>query len=120
MGEVNASALPCNNHEGLLTWLPCYWLLVAGILSLRLADGGGFLVIREERKDERRTGPKVFHRSFEGDAEGGGGLLKGRQQVVVRAEAFYLSFIVVPEVIMFEAIETPCSIGTESYQDRKR
>lgn len=41
-GEVNASALPCNNHEGLLTRLPCYWLLVAGILSLRLKDVGGF------------------------------------------------------------------------------
>lgn len=42
MWELNASALPCNNREGLLTRLPCYWLLVAGILSLRLTDGGGF------------------------------------------------------------------------------
>ncbi len=69
-GEVNASTLPCNRHEGLLTRLPCYWLLVAGILSLRLTDGGGFSWYEEERKDERRIGAKFFHHSFEGEVEG--------------------------------------------------
>lgn len=55
-GEVNASALPCNNHEGLLTRLPCYWLLVAGILSLRLTDGGrrGGGGLRDSRDAGRR------------------------------------------------------------------
>lgn len=58
------------------------------------------------RGGERRRGAKVFHHSFEGDVEGGGGVLVRTRQVVVRAGAVYLSFLLVPEAIAIGAIET--------------
>lgn len=60
-GEVNASALPCNNHEGLLTRLPCYWLFGRRYPLPQATDGGrrgggaeGVSWRGEERKGKRR------------------------------------------------------------------
>lgn len=82
-----------------MTRLPCYWLSVAGILSLGLPDGGGILVMRAGEEGQSSFTTALRWRRSRRRKERGRGVCSVDSRWWSELGPVYLSLHLVPEVV---------------------